>query len=540
MSERSNSSGRSSMTVLLLALRILVLFVVVGFTSIAAITLFSDGYWQLALMLVIIGVFNVIVFLHPDTEALRWLSPGLSLFLVFVLYPLISTVIFAFTNYGTSNSLTKQQVIKQFEQRRYLPEGGNSYQYTLYYSEAEDSYALWLVAEDGSTLFVGQDTQLTVADDEAKNLNAVGVPAQIGDYVPLSRGDAARSLSKFADGTTWGVAPHVVEMSRSKFGVAVELEPRYVYDASLDTITDKQTGVNYIADDTRGFFVNSDNTDERIPVGYQVGIGFDNFRRFLVSPALRGPIVSILIWNFAFAFLSVLFAFTVGLVAALTFNGNGMMERIIKTGLILPWAIPSTITILIWNGLLNPLNGVYAHAIANIATLLGHPQTVGWPPIYSDPNWSRAALLVLNTWFAFPYFMLICSGALQAIPTDLYEAAQLDGANLWQRFWNMTMPLLLLTIGPLLIGSFAVNFNSFEIIYLFNGGGPPIVGATTPAGHTDLLISYVYKLSFAGGGGRQEFGYAAAITIIIFILLAGITAYNLRFMNIWEETGRNV
>jgi ABC-type sugar transport system permease subunit len=198
------------------------------------------------------------------------------------------------------------------------------------------------------------------------------------------------------------------------------------------------------------------------------------------------------------------------------------------------------ITILIWNGLLNPLDGAYAKMVADVAAFFGHQHGVGWPPIYSNATWARIGLLVVNTWFAFPYFMLICSGALQAIPSDLYEAAQIDGANLWQQFWNMTLPLLLLTVGPLLIGSFATNFNTFELIYIFNKGGPPIVGATTPAGHTDLLISYVYKLSFAGGGGKQEFGYAAAITIIIFILLAGVTLYNLRFMNIWEETGANV
>lgn len=537
---KKDPSGRSTITVISIGLRILVLLVAVAFGSVSALTLYGDGYWQLATMMVIITVFVAVVFIHPKTEALRWLSPGLSLFLVFVLFPLISTVVFAFTNYGTTNSLTKQQVIRQFEQRTYLPEGGVTYEFTMFYDEANDSHALWLVAEDGTTRFVRKGEDIEISNDDIGEVDASGVPLAIGDYLALSRGDAARVLVQFGDETSFGTPPDGVQLSRSRFGIATELEQRYVYDAELNALVDHQNNINYVADESRGFFVNENDPDDRILVGYQVFIGFGNFERFMTSPALRGPIVSILVWNFSFAILSVFFAFSVGLIAALAFNGTSFTERTVKTILILPWAVPQVITILIWNGLLNPLDGVYAKLIADIASFFGHQHTVGWPPIYSDPTWSRIALLVLNTWFAYPYFMLICSGALQAIPSDLYEAAQIDGANVWQRFWSMTMPLLLLTVGPLIIGSFAVNFNSFQVIYLFNGGGPPIAGASTPVGHTDLLISYVYKLSFGGGGGQQQFGYAAAITIIIFLLLFGITAYNLRFMNIWEETGQNV
>jgi ABC-type sugar transport system permease subunit len=542
MREKSESSGQSTQNMISIGLRILVLFTVVAFGSVSALTLYGDGYWQLAAMLTIITVFVIIVFVRPDAEPLRWLSPGLSLFLVFVLFPLISTIVFAFTNYGTSNSLTKVQVIRQFEQRTYLPDGGISYEYTMFYDDTNQAYALWLVSEDGETRrFVREGEEIAFSSsDVAETDDNNGIPLAIGDYVALSRGEAARALAQFGDETAFGASPDDVQLSRSRFGIATELEQRYIYDVEQNALVDQQMDVTYIADESRGFFINPEDNEDRIPVGYQVFIGLGNFERFLTSPALRGPIISILIWNFTFAILSVFFAFSVGLIAALAFNGRSIPERIVKTGLILPWAVPQVITILIWNGLLNPLDGVYANFVADIAAFFGQQNGVGWPPIYSDPTWSKIALLVLNTWFAFPYFMLISSGALQSIPANLYEAAELDGANAWQRFWNLTMPLLLLTIGPLLIGSFAVNFNSFQVIYLFNGGGPPIAGATTPAGHTDLLISYVYKLSFGGGGGRQEFGYAAAITIIIFLLLFGITAYNLRFMNIWEETGKNV
>jgi ABC-type sugar transport system permease subunit len=135
--------------------------------------------------------------------------------------------------------------------------------------------------------------------------------------------------------------------------------------------------------------------------------------------------------------------------------------------------------------------------------------------------------------------MLVSSGALQAIPSDIYEAARVDGATPWQRFYNVTLPLLLVSVGPILISSFTFNFNNFNVIYLYNRGRPPIVGAETPAGHTDILVTYTFRLAFEGGQG-SDFGLAAAITVVIFAILLVITLINFRFTRIWEEVGENV
>jgi ABC-type sugar transport system permease subunit len=134
---------------------------------------------------------------------------------------------------------------------------------------------------------------------------------------------------------------------------------------------------------------------------------------------------------------------------------------------------------------------------------------------------------------------LICSGALQSIPEDIYAAAQVDGANAWQKFSKITLPLLLVAVGPLLIASFAFNFNNFNLIYLFNQGGPPIAGTPTPAGHTDILISYVYNLAFSGARGIN-YGFASAITIIIFFIVGAITLFQFRYTRMWEEVSENV
>jgi ABC-type sugar transport system permease subunit len=126
---------------------------------------------------------------------------------------------------------------------------------------------------------------------------------------------------------------------------------------------------------------------------------------------------------------------------------------------------------------------------------------------------------------------LVCTGALQSIPSDLTEAAAVDGATGLAAFRRITFPLLLVAVAPLLIASFAFNFNNFNIIYLLTEGRPPIPGSD--AGRTDILISYTYKLAFAGGRGA-DYGFASAVSFIIFLLVAGISAYSFRFTKAFE------
>ena len=156
---------------------------------------------------------------------------------------------------------------------------------------------------------------------------------------------------------------------------------------------------------------------------------------------------------------------------------------------------------------------------------------------FNDPFWAKTAVLTVNTWLGFPYMMTVSLGALQSIPDELYEAAQIDGAGKWKRFWKITFPLLMTTVSPLLVGSFAFNFNNFVNIYLLTGGGPPLPNTNTPAGATDILISYTYKLAFEGGRG-QDFGFASAISMIIFLIVAGISFVNFKLSGSFEENLR--
>jgi arabinogalactan oligomer/maltooligosaccharide transport system permease protein len=155
---------------------------------------------------------------------------------------------------------------------------------------------------------------------------------------------------------------------------------------------------------------------------------------------------------------------------------------------------------------------------------------------FSNPTYARAAVLLVNLWLGFPYFYLICSGSLQAIPSELLEAAAIDGANPRQVFRQITLPLLLQILSPLLIASFAFNFNNFNLIYLLTGGGPRNTLDGEIAGATDILISYTYQIAF-GQNNNLDFGLASAISVLIFFLVASISFYGLRKSKVMETFG---
>jgi arabinogalactan oligomer/maltooligosaccharide transport system permease protein len=143
-------------------------------------------------------------------------------------------------------------------------------------------------------------------------------------------------------------------------------------------------------------------------------------------------------------------------------------------------------------------------------------------PWLFDANWARVSVILVSVWLTTPYFFLVSMGALQSIPTELSEAARVDGGGGFAIFRRVTLPLLLIAVTPLLVASFAFNFNNFGNIYLLTGGGPNTSDGSV-AGATDILISYTYKLAFVVGKG-QNYGLASAIGILIFFIVAAISA----------------
>lgn len=483
------------------------------------VNMLQDGLFPLAGMLTLITIFINVVLLREGMYPLRWMVIGLSLLALLSVYPILYTVWIAFTNYGDGHLLTKQQSLEQLEKATYLPETGAAYSWTAYQGP-DDTFVLWLQDADGNSFFAQPGIPLEAVTDSGAfgPLDEDGIPESIEGYTRLGRLQTVPLIDQLA-GVRFGEEPQVVSVQN--LDAATEAVPRYDYNEETDTLTDLSTGKVYVP--VQGTWTADDGST--VPPGFIVGVGFQNFTRFFRSSAIGGPLLLVTIWNFVFALLTVLTTFFLGLFTAMLF-ADLPGKKVIFSLLIIPYTIPSLVTILVWRGMLNEQIGVISTTMQSL---------IGWSPSwFNDPTWAKIGILLVNLWLGYPYFMLVCSGALQGIPQDIYSAADVDGANAWTKFWRLTMPLLLVAVGPLLVASYVFNFNNFNVIFLYNGGGPPIAGAATPIGHTDILISYVYNLAFGGSRGA-DFGFASAISIIIFVIVILITLFQFRFTNMWEE-----
>lgn len=491
----------------------------------SAVTL---GFVQLVVIIGFITVMLNLIFLLPRAYPYRWMAIGLSFLILFVIYPIIFTVFIAFTNYGDGHLLTKEQAIPLIEKQTFLPEEGKSYSWTAFQNDA-GSYALWLVSPDGQTFVARPGEEIVAAqpgDAGIGEADSKGIPSSLDGYQRLNPLVAATDQE--LPNIQFGLEGDQTIQIRSP-SEAAELQVRFQYDPETDTVIDQSNGDVYYNVD--GTFTTRDG--KTIKPGFRAVIGLQNFIDFTTSPALRGPLVQIMIWNFIFPTISVLSTFALGLTIAILYNDKDMpFKKVIRSFLLIPYTIPGLISIIIWRGMMNPEFGVINRVLESI---------FGWAPAWTvEPTAAQAAILIVNLWLGYPYFMLISSGALQSIPSDIYEAAMIDGSSGWQSFRRITLPLVLVAVGPLLIASYVYNFNNFNLIYLFIQGGPPIVGAATQAGHTDILISYVYKLAFESGGRGVQYGLAAAISIVVFFIVGAITLFQYRFTNMWEEVSENV
>jgi len=482
------------------------------------------GNFVTVTVLSMVAVFISFILFYKKGYPFRWMAPGLVLLLLFSIYPNILTIYIAFTNYGTGHLLSEIQTIEQFEKRQFLPEGGEIYDWTAYKSDDGD-YALWLQDDEGIGYLALIDEplqQVEAGEAGVGEFDNSGIPTSIEGFTRLNAVLAStdQNLPELLFGDPNN--PFLILSSQE----AAQLKQLYVYDLEQNLLVNQETGVVFTPID--GTFT-APNGDTLSP-GYQANIGISNFVEFFTSPALRGPLLLIAIWNFVYPLLAVLSQFGLGLFIALLFNDPTFPGRkLIRSFLILPFTIPSLITILIWRGMLNSEVGIINRILFQLFNIS--------PEWFADRWLAKFAIVLVALWLGFPYFMLISMGALQSIPPEIYNAAMVDGANAWQRFKSITLPLVLVALGPLLLASYVHNFNNFTLMFLL--GGPPIAGTPTPANHTDILISYVYRLAFEGGRG-QNFGLASAISIIIFFIVFFLTLIQFRYTNMWEEVSENV
>jgi len=483
-------------------------------------TLLSDGLFPLASALSAITVFLALVYLRRRFTPLRWLAIGITLALLFTVYPLLYTLYLSVTNMGSGHLMSKQQAISRLEAQRYLADDAPTYQWTAFQS-AEGSYALWLIADAGAGLLAlpGKPLEaVTPNTDDVGALDDNGIPVSINGYERLPTNRTVAIITELSS-IDFGEAPNTVRIRSLREAAA--LQPKYQYDAEQDAIIDLETGEIYRP--IEGTFTSE--TGEQLPIGYIVFIGLRHFEQFVGNAGFREPLARMLIWNIVFAFNSVFISFALGLVVTLLFE-NLPGKRIIRALLIIPWPIPALISILIWRSMLNPDLGFVAPMLESI-----FGSSPSW---FQNPFWTRFAVIMVNVWLSYPYFYVISAGAIRSIPGEIYDAAVVDGAGGWNKLYHITLPLLLRILMPLLIASFTFNFNNFNVIYIFNFGNPPMANTIVPMGYTDILISFVYRLAFVTSN-VTDYGLAAAITVMLFLLVSAMVVIQLRFTKIFKE-----
>lgn len=251
--------------------------------------------------------------------------------------------------------------------------------------------------------------------------------------------------------------------------------------------------------------------------------GLSTFYELFAQEAWRTTFFGISVWNVIWAGASTLSVFFSGLLLALMVNHPRVkFKKFWRTIFILPWAIPQFISILVFRVLLNGSFG----PVNDMITKLGFAPV----PWLSDPTMAKFTILLVNLWFSTPFLMALMSGVLTTMPRDLYEAASVDGATGTQKFFKLTLPLVLAATAPLLIMQFAFNFNNFNLIYMLTDGNPNHPDYYY-AGSTDILISWIFKMTL----NQSQFNMASAVSIIMFVFITVFSLWNYRRMKITQE-----
>lgn len=237
--------------------------------------------------------------------------------------------------------------------------------------------------------------------------------------------------------------------------------------------------------------------------------GIANYKMLVFGEGMVGSIFwKILGWTFVWTIGATTLAVGLGFILAIVLNNDRIKGKVLFRSIyLLPWAVPSFITIMFFSILLTDNGSV----VSFLQGIFGANFS-----IKNDPFVSRITLICIQAWLGSAYVFLLSTGVLQSISSELYEAADIDGATNFKKLAKITVPLVLFQTAPLLVGQYVFNFNNFGVIYLFNSGGPfdPTKYGNL-AGSTDLLISYIYKLTME----NQYQALGAAITVIISIAL---------------------
>lgn len=257
-------------------------------------------------------------------------------------------------------------------------------------------------------------------------------------------------------------------------------------------------------------------------------VGLSNFANLIKIPIWTKTFFGVFGWTIIWACVATVTCFAFGLIQAVILNSKRIKFKKLWRGIyILPWAIPGMVSLLVFRTMFNGQFGPVSQLLLDLGIT---SERVAWFSNPNNPNLARITLLVINLWLGFPYFMALMTGIMTGISSDLYEAAKIDGASPMDEFSKITLPIVLHSAAPLIIMSFASNFNNFNVIYFLTDGGPTNINYQF-AGSTDILITWVYKLTL----DNQLYNMASVMSILIFILIGSISLWNLRRTKAFKE-----
>ncbi len=557
----------------------IIVLIIAAFSGFMVVSMYLKGDVAFPLLIIVLVTSGIIIFLNKRTYAHRYAYPAVAGMVTFIIFPMLYTLSIAFTNYSGDHTLSQEKAMEYHLQKKFsIPEdqeGGGSYFFKLVAKKKPGSSStnrqaqIYLMKNDESReLFIsdffeikhnnslsgmgqipvnnvnlskwdGPDGKKNCKDEEGNDLTLddctagmpdLATPKEVNvdyklalDHVSLVHPTTSIHLQK----TKFKEFSAVInKYDQVKFGATLP-GGRFISDKNL--LKDNETSKYFAPDEETGYYRYLD--DEGRPVGdnfvpgFKVSVGFKNFAQIANDEGVRKPFFKIFIWTCVFAFLTVFITLAIGMVLACLVQWEFLKGRAIyRLFLVLPYAVPAFISILVFRGLFNESYGEINAIIRGFMGIFtDNYEDIAW---FGSPFWAKAMLLIVNAWLGYPYMMILCMGLLKSIPEDLFEASAMDGASFVNNFFKITLPLLIKPLTPLLIASFAFNFNNFVLILLLTNGGPDILDANPQAGETDLLVSYTYRIAFQGNGG-QNYGLAAAIATLIFLLVGAIAVLQL-------------
>ena len=438
------------------------------------------------------------------------------LLVCFVVYPIVLTAQLSTTNYGDGTRGTKEEAIAQIigasvKQTADAPRYNLSVATTG--SVTEGLFVFLLVDQETEEAYVGDAEGLEPFPDATVTDGFVTEALGYTLLTPVQVNDGSRPSP-----TSWSrptAAPSVssasVRPSRARPPWSTTRRPTRSptpRPARSTPRSSRATG------STRG------RPGERVAdQSWQANVGLDNYKRIFTDDRISSDFLRIFLWTLVFAFLSVATTFLLGLGLAATLSDPRVRGRRLPRDPGPPVRHPRFHPLLLlWSSFFNRDFGL-------INTTLG--LDIQW---FGDPTMAKVAVLITNLWMGFLYMFLVCTGALTSIPDDLKEAASIDGASGFAGFRRVTFPLLLVAVAPLLVSSFAFNFNNFNAIYLLTEGGPFTPEPRRRHRHPDQL----HPPASCSAPGAQ-IGFASAVSVVLFVLTGVIAAIQFRATRALED-----